>query len=79
MRSRMTRTLASIADNGRIKLPSVVIRAGIPSARLTGPGGIAWARRGTARVSIVANALASEIAPTVIHIHSKHCRGIALY
>ena len=78
LRCRMTPSLASVADNGWIKLPSVVIWAGIPSARVAGTGGIAWASRCTAGISIVANALASEVPPMAIHIHSKHRRGRAL-
>ena len=78
LRRRMTPSLAGITDYGGIKLPSVVIWAGIAPARVTGNGGIAWASRCTPGISIVANALATEVTPTAVHIHSKYCRGIAL-
>ena len=78
LRSRMTTPLASIAGYRGIKLLSVVIRAGIASAQVAGIVGIVWASRCPPRISIIANALATEFAPTAIHICSKYCWGRAL-
>ena len=55
-----------------------MIQAGIASAQVAGIVGIAWANRCTPGISIVANALATDFAPTAIHIRSKYRRGRAL-
>ena len=78
LRCGVTTLLACIADYRGIKLSSVMIQAGISPEQVAGSVGVLWATMCTPRISIVTNALATYVAPTAIHIHSKYRQGRSL-